>query len=201
MLAISHKSIFYDGSESVLQKIHKTFIFSTGLLLGSIAGCALVKKLWLEKYRKQKVELAATSHERELLHILLKLKQKDVRFGEYFTEHRLQSVAVLGMGREGRYLLDELAKEREITTAYGVEADYLGSVHETLIVYRLGEDKLPPADCLVVCDLVRTGEKTALAEKEFFGKIVTLEEVLDWLMDRHGIKKWRGQSTSSRPVK
>ncbi len=63
------------------------------------------------------------------------------------------------MGREGRYLLDELAKEQEITTAYGMEADYLGAVHETLIVCRLGEDKLPPAGCLVVCDLVRTEEK------------------------------------------
>ena len=82
-----------------------------GITLGAVSGGALVKKLWLEKYRKQKVELAATSHERELLHILLKLKQDGVRLSEYFAEHNLQSAAVLGMGREGRYLLDELAKE------------------------------------------------------------------------------------------
>lgn len=172
-----------------------------GAVVGAVAGGVLVKKLWLDKYRKQKAELAAASHERELLHILLKLKQNGVEFREYFTEHLLQSVAVLGMGREGRYLLDELAQEKEVTTAYGVEADYLGSVHETLIVYRLGEDKLPPADCLVVCDLVRTEEKITLAEKEFSCKIVTLEEVLEWLLDKHGIRKWRGQSTSSRPAK
>lgn len=66
-----------------------------GVTVGAVAGGALVKKLWLEKYRKQKVELAATSHERELLHILLKLKQKDVRFGEYFTEHRLDRKSVV----------------------------------------------------------------------------------------------------------
>lgn len=172
-----------------------------GMVAGAVAGGALVKKLWLDKYCKQKAELVAASYERELLHILLKLKQDGVRLSEYFAEHNLQSAAVLGMGREGRYLLDELAKEQEITTAYGVEADYLGSVHETLIVYRLGEDKLPPADCLVVCDFVRTEEKIALAEKEFSGKIVTLEEVLEWLLDRHGIRRWRGQSTSSRPAK
>lgn len=172
-----------------------------GVTLGAVAGGALVKKLWLEKYRKQKAWLAAASHERELLHELLKLKQNGIKLSEYFTERHLQSVAVLGMGREGRYLLDELAKEKEVTTAYGVEADYLGSVHETLIVYRLGEDKLPPADCLVVCDLVRTDEKVAMAKKEFSGKIFTLEEVLEWLLDRHGIRKWRGQSTSSRPAK
>lgn len=171
-----------------------------GAVVGAVAGGALVKKLWLDKYRKQKAELAAASHEQELLHILLKLKQNGVQLSEYFTAHHLQSVAVLGMGREGRYLLDELAKEKEVTTAYGVEADYLGSVHETLIVYRLGEDKLPPADCLVVCDLVQTGEKITLAEKEFSGRIVTLEEVLKWLLDKHGIRKWRGQSTASKPV-
>lgn len=174
------------------------FALFWGASIGALAGGMLVKKLWLEKYRKQGEELASISREREVLHILLKLKQDGVRLSEYFAEHNLQSAAVLGMGREGRYLLDELAKEQEITTAYGVEADYLGSVHETLIVYRLGEDKLPSADCLVVCDLVRTEEKSALAEKEFSGKIVTLEEVLEWLLDRHGIRRWRGQSTSAR---
>lgn len=172
-----------------------------GSLFGAVAGGALVKKLWLDKYRKQKADLAEASHERELLHILLKLKQNGVELSEYFTEHNLQSVAVLGMGREGRYLLDELTREKKVATAYGLEADSLGSVHETLTVYRLGEDELPVTDCLVVCDLVRTEEKSALAEKEFSGKIVMLEEVLEWLLDSHGIRKWQGQSTSSRPAK
>lgn len=183
-----------------MKKSHMTVLF-LGTVLSATAGGAFVKKLWLKKYHKQKVDLATASHERDLLHILLKLRQNEVRFSEYFTEHNLQCVAILGMGREGRYLLDELAKENEVTTAYGVEADYLGSVHERLTVYRLGEDELPAADCLVVCDLVRTEEKTAMAGKEFFGKIVMLEEVLEWLMDRHGVKQWVGQSTSSRPAR
>ena len=172
-----------------------------GAVIGAAAGGALVKKLWLEKYRKQKAEAVAVSGERELLYGLLKLKQNDVRLSEYFTERGLQSAAILGMGREGRYLLDELAKEKEVAPAYGVEADYLGSVHETLTVYRLGEDELPPADCLVVCDLNGTAEKAAAAQREFAGKIVTLEDAVGWLMERHGIRKWRGQSTSGRPVK
>ncbi len=183
-----------------MKKMNMAALFF-GAMAGAVASGVLVKKLWMEKYRKQKAELAAAGYERELLHILLKLKQNDVELSEYFTKHNFRSTAVLGMGREGRYLLDELAKEQEITTAYGVEADYLGSVHETLIVYRLGEDKLPPADCLVVCDLVRTGEKADMAEEEFSGKIVLLEDVLEWLLDRHNIKKWRGQSTSRRPAK
>lgn len=172
-----------------------------GVTVGSIAGGALVKKLWLEKYRKKKAELSTANRERELLHNLLKLKQNSIQFSEYFIQHKLHSVAVLGMGREGRYLLDELAKENSVASAYGVEADYLGSVHETLIVYRLGEDELPSADCLVVCDLNRADEKIALAQKEFHGTIVTIEEVVDWLMEKHDVRKWRGQSTSYRPAK
>lgn len=171
-----------------------------GATIGAIAGGALVKTLWLNKYRKQKAEMAIVSHERELLHELLKLNQNGVRLSKYFAENNFQSVAVLGMGREGRYLLDELAKEKGVSPVYGVEADYLGSVHETLIVYRLGEDELPPADCLVVCDLNRTDEKASAAQEEFSGTVVTLEEVVDWLMDKHKIRKWRGQSTSGRPV-
>ncbi len=37
-------------------------------LAGAIAGGALVKKLWLEKYRKQKAELGAVFQEREILY-------------------------------------------------------------------------------------------------------------------------------------
>lgn len=172
-----------------------------GAAAGAIAGGALVKKLWLEKNRKLKAEMTNVSYERELLHELLKLKQNGVRLSEYFVENNLQSAAVLGMGREGRYLLDELAKEKEVIPAYGVEADYLGSVHETLIVYRLGEDELPPADCLVVCDLNRTDEKVVAAQREFMGTVIILEEVVDWLIDKYKIRKWQGQSTSSRPIK
>lgn len=162
--------------------------------VGAIAAGALVKKLWLEKYRKQKEELAAAGHEREMLYRLLKLKQAGVLFSEYFTEYHLRSAAILGMGREGRFLIDELAKEGGISLAYGVEADHFGAVHEKLTVYRLGEDELPSADCLVVCDLNGTRDRTAAIQKEFAGTIVALEEVIDWLMDEHKIKKRRREA-------
>nr|WP_290462898.1 hypothetical protein [Acutalibacter muris] len=185
------------------EKCQAKKIFGLGMaaLAGAIAGGALVKKLWLEKYRKQKAELGAVFQEREILYKMLQVKQNHARFSEYFEAHNLSTVAVLGMGREGRFLIDELAKEGKVTPAYGVEADYFGAVHETLTVYRLGEDKLPPVDCLVVCDLNHTEDKAAAAKREFSGKIVTLVEILDWLMEKHGIRAWRGQSTSSRPVK
>ena len=170
-------------------------------LAGAVAGGALVKKLWLEKYRWQKETLKEINGERDLLYTWLRLKVAGARLSEYFTENGCQSIAVLGMGREGRFFLEQLAEEGEISAAYGVEADYFSAVHETLTVYRLGEDPLPSADCLVVCDLCRTKEKIGAAREEFSNRVVTLEQVLNWLAEKHSVKPWRGQSTSSRPAK
>lgn len=180
--------------------IRKGIVLGTSVLLGAICGGKVVKKMWLEKCREQHKEFIVASYERDILYTCLKLKQQGVRFSEYFIEHSLQSIAVLGMGMEGRYLLDELLNEKQVNVTYGVEADYLGSVHETLTVYRLGEDLLPPADCIVVCDVNQKGKKILAAQKEFLGTVITLEKVLEWLMDRHKIQPWRGQSTSARPA-
>lgn len=174
---------------------------STAALLGAAAGGALVKKLWLEKYRRQKEALAETGGERDLLYTWLRLKACGARLSEYFAANGWTTAAVLGMGREGRFFLDELSEEGEISAAYGVEADYFSAVHESLTVYRLGEDELPPADCLIVCDASRTKEKVREAREEFPNRVVTLEQVLSWLAEKHGVKPWRGQSTSSRPAK
>ena len=183
-----------------MKKKYLSICFMAGIF-GAVCGGSLVRKLWLEKHRKQKAELSAVCHERELLYNLLKLKQNHVSFSEYFTAHGMQTVAVLGMGREGRYLLDELAKEKGAVPVYGVEADYLGSVHETLTVYRLGEDALPSADCLVVCDLNRTEDKMVRAEREFPAEVLVLEDIVHWLMEKHKIRTWQGQSTSLRSAK
>lgn len=177
------------------------FALAGGLVLGALAGGKLVKRVWLDKYCNQKRELSSSNEESDLLYRWLQLKEHGVRFSEYFVEKGLHSVAVLGMGREGRLFIDVLAREGEVTPAYGVEMDYLGSVHESLVVYRLGDDPLPEADCLVGCDLVRTEEKMDAARKEFSGESVTLEQVLDWLMEKHNVKRWQGQSTSKRPAK
>lgn len=170
-------------------------------LAGAVSGGILVKKLWVDKYQKQKAETKAACREREILYQLLQLKQRSIPFSEFFEARHFETAAVLGMGREGRFLIDELEKEGRTKPAYGVEADYLGSVHKTLTVYRLGEDELPAADCLVVCDLNYTESKLADARQEFGGAVVTLEDLLDWLMEKHKIRAWRGQSTSSRPAK
>ena len=151
-----------------------------GALAGAVAGGVLVKKVWLEKYRRQKGELDVVSRERDLLHTWLLLEQTGVKLEDYFSAHGYKTVSILGMNREGRRLFDALKKSEEISVVFGAEIDNFAAVHETLTVYRVGDDPLPEADCMVVCDLARVSEKVEAIKKEFRGDIVTLTQVLAW---------------------
>ncbi len=159
----------------------KRWMLIPAALLGAATGGALVKKLWLKKYRQQKMELDLAERERDMLHTWLLLEQRGVQVTEYFETRSYKRIAIFGMGRTGRCLVDALGD----MAAYGVEQDDLGAVHERLTVYRLGDDPLPPADCMVICDLERIEEKTSAAQKGFPNEIVTLSEILAWLLERH----------------
>lgn len=159
-----------------------------GAILGGAAGGVLVKKIWLEKYRKQRTELAAAVRQRDLDYTWLLLKQRGAGMRSCFTAMGYERVAILGMNREGRLLAEELGS----LAAYGVELDNPGAVHQTLTVFRLGDDPLPPADCMVICDLEETPEKLEAARREFSGDIVTLTEVLAELLRQRGIERRDG---------
>lgn len=162
----------------------KPWTLGIAALSGAAAGGALVKKLWLEKYRQQERELNLAGRERDLFHIWLRLEQHGVQLREFFDAHGYQNAAVFGMGRAGRCFADTLGD----MAAYGVELDNFGAVHERMTVFRLGDDPLPPADCMVICDIDRIEEKRTAAKKEFPRDIVTLSEVLAWLSEQHSLR-------------
>lgn len=170
----------------------RRWILGPTVLAGAVAGGVLVKKVWLKKYRKQKNELNTTGQERDLFYTWLLLEQKGTSLLEYFSAHGYKTAAILGMNREGRRLFDALKNREEVSIAFGAEIDNLAAVHETLTVYRVGDDPLPEADCMVVCDLERVSEKIGTVKKEFRGDVVTLSQVLAWLLERHEIKPWDG---------
>ena len=120
---------------------------------GAVSGGVLVKKVWLEKYRRQKAELEAAGRERDLFYTWLLLEQNGVELEEYFSAHGYKTAAILGMNREGRRLFAGLKDSEMVSVVFGVEADNFAAVHETLDIYRLGDDPLPQADCVVICDL------------------------------------------------
>lgn len=161
-------------------------------VLGAAAGGALVRRVWLEKYRAQKEELAESDNERDLLYTWLLLEQKGANPGEYFAAHGFQTIGIMGMNREGRRLYEALENREEVFAAYAVELDNFGAVHEHMTVFRLGDDPLPPADCIVICDLTDIPEKREALQREFTGEIVTLEEALAWLIEAHQVKPWDG---------
>ena len=63
--------------------------------LGALAGGALVKRLWLEKYRQKKAELALADKERDLLYTWLLLEQKGANPGEYFAAKGMKTMAIM----------------------------------------------------------------------------------------------------------
>ena len=170
----------------------RRWILGPAVLAGAIAGGALVKRVWLEKYRKQRAELAVADKEKDILYTWLLLEQRGASLSEYFAAHSLKTIGIMGMNREGRRLFDALKNCEDISPVYAVEQDNVNAVHEILTVYRLGDDPLPKADCIVICDLSGIPEKREALRREFTGKIVTLSEVLLWLIEEHQIKPWDG---------
>lgn len=167
------------------------------LIVGVVAGGALVKKVWLDKYLKQKAELAVTEQERDLTYTWLLLKMRGIRLLDYMEAHGVKTVAVFGMSRIGRRAAEELGD----AVVYAVELDHFNAVHECLTVYRLGDDPLPKADCMLLCDLERIPEKLEAARKEFPGIMVTLAEVMQWLLKEHKIEPRDGAVAGWPPSK
>lgn len=170
----------------------KRWMLGPAVLAGAVAGGALVKRVWLDKYRKQKDELNAACQGRDLFYTWLLLEQKGADLAEYFSAHGYKTAAILGMNREGRRLFDSLKKSGEISVVFGAEIDNFAAVHETLTVCRVGDDPLPEADCMVVCDLDRVQEKIEAVRREFQRDVVTLAQVLSWLLERYEVKPWDG---------
>lgn len=170
----------------------RTWVVVPVAALGAIAGGALVKKVWLEKYREQKKELEIADKEKDLLYTWLLLEQKGANPGEYFAAHGFKTIGIMGMNREGRRLYETLKNREDVSVEYAVELDNFSAVHEHMTVYRLGDDPLPEADCVVICDIDRVPEKQEALRKEFKDEIVTMAEVLAWLIEKHQIKPWDG---------
>lgn len=153
-----------------MKRIANNLVFA---IAGFIAGGALVKKVWLEKYHEQKAKLAVAENERELFYDWLLMKENGRSLADFFDKYNLKRVAILGMNRLGRLAAEELG-ERAV---YCVEAENFSAVHERLTVYRLGEDPLPEADCMLLCDLE---VKQSVVRNEFSGGVITLTEALQW---------------------
>ena len=145
------------------------------MALAAVAGGAVVKKVWLEKYRLLKGELENSERERELLYTWLRLELSGKQLTEYFSVHGYQHVAVFGMGRLGRLVADALGE----MAVYGVEQTNFGAVHERLTVYRLGEDLLPPADSMIICDCTIIPEQLAAVKEAFPGDTVMLTQLFE----------------------
>lgn len=162
----------------------KSLIALGSAAAGVVAGGALVKKVWREKCGEQYAEFIAARNERDILYTWLLLRQRGVSPARFFDAHGYGRVAVLGMGPVGRLAIDALGDR----AAYGIATGNLAAVHERLTVYRLGEDELPEADCILICETEHIRETAELLRRTYSGKIVTLGEMLQDLLEEAEIE-------------
>lgn len=164
------------------------FIATVAVTVGAIGAGALVKRLWVAKYLELKKDLRYAEMERDSCRTWFLLTQRGISIREYFSAHGYDRIGVLGMEWLGRRTVDELGE----TVICAVEADNFAAVHERLTVWRLGDDPLPEVDVILVTDLKRIPEKIKMIRNEFSGSVVTLTEVLTWLLQEHGIEPRHG---------
>ena len=165
-------------------KKHYSVQYFVYTLVSVTAGITLAKQVWLEKFHLQKKEKESVERERDLFYTWFLLAQHDISIHDFFAEQGIQTVGIMGMSRLGRRAVDSLGDR----VVYAVEAENFAAVHERLTVWRLGENPLPTADAILITDLDNVREKAEAVRREFSGRIVTLCEVLRWLLERHGIE-------------
>lgn len=147
---------------------------------GAAISGALVKKVWLGKYQEQKEAFEKVSDERDLLYKWVGVEESGACVSDYFKVNGYDRVAVFGMNRMGRLLADTLGE----SAVYGVELENPSAVHERMTVYRLVDDPLPPADCIVICDMEQIPQKKKILQAEFKNPVLTLSEVLEWTQNQ-----------------
>lgn len=106
---------------------------------------------------------------------LLLEEENKVRFGHFFEMEKVRTVAVYGMSAMGKHLLTALRREN-VEVPFGIDR-YVGQFGDSYKIYR-PEETIPEADAIVIT-AYDTAEITKTLKKKFAGKVYTLEEILD----------------------
>lgn len=167
----------------------KFFKLAISALCGAISAGIIVKKVWIDKYKLQNEKLSFSEKERKIWYTWFLIEQKGFSCLDFFVKYNYKTIAVYGMNGLGRCLVDYLIVDsKDIFVKYAVEKDKPSAVHEKLKVYRMGDDKLPKADCIVICDLNHVHEKhQELKESGFKGKVVSFSDILMYIINKNNI--------------
>lgn len=102
------------------------------------------------------------------------LKENGINCASYFAKHSFKTIAVYGIGKIGRHLINEL-KDTDIEIIYGI--DKTKQECQRLPVYAL-EDELPDVDAVVITVMDQYGEIGDLLDKKIDAEMVPIEEVV-----------------------
>lgn len=145
------------------------------LAAGSICGLLTGKKSADKKYDKARKEARKWKDYFELFDEWLALKEKNKKLADYFFSHSYDTVAVYGMGKAGRHLVEEL-RCSGIRVVYGI--DRKAGLQTASLPVRCIDDELPTVDVIVVTAVFAYEEIEEKLMDKINCPIISLEEVV-----------------------
>lgn len=104
----------------------------------------------------------------------ISLKQIDVAFSSWFEENEFKRIAVYGMGKIGRLLVNELM-DSSIEVCYGIDKNYTNSGK---VRVKGVEEELDDVDIVVVTAMAEFESIKCLLRKKMNCPIVSLEDII-----------------------
>lgn len=105
----------------------------------------------------------------------ISLKESDRRLGRYFTDNKISSIAVYGMGDIGLNLCDELIKDG-IAVKYALDRDL--ARYDSAIPIKKMEDALETVDAVVITVPDEFEAIRKSLEGKFSCPIISIDEII-----------------------
>ncbi len=155
-------------------KIRKLIMNLSGVLAGAATGTAVAWKILQKRENMQSAKNTKFVEYFNILDVWMKIKEGNKSLESYFVENNIKVIAIYGIGRLGKHLIEEL-KETSVEVAYGIDRNY--GVVSPIKCYGL-EDKWPEVDAIVVTVTFDFENIAAMLQERTTAEIISLDDIL-----------------------
>lgn len=145
-----------------------------------------MRRDYKEEFYKKNFENERNYLKFQLLNQWLRLKNRGIRFQEFFVDQQVQKIALYGLGELGQLFAEEMASDDLIHIEFGIDRN-AREEWQGLKVYQL--ENLPNrVDAIIISPVIVTDE----IEDEIYEllgemKTFTIEEILYELSRKHQV--------------
>ncbi len=140
----------------------------------------IVLGMQIQKYKKR-AELylqKETKFEKyfDLMNIWLELRNANCTVEKFFEDNKYYTIAIYGMGKMGKLLLNELKNSSKVKVLYAI--DRRGVAEDCGVKILTINDNLPMVDVIVVTPMLEYSEVKRMLKKKMDNSIVSIEDVI-----------------------